>query len=267
MIVVMTTLLDLVSGARVYDLGQPYCPGIPHHPTHPPFVFGLVKAHGEYTGPAGHSSAAESIALGGHVGTHIDALCHFSSHGKLHGGGEAAALQSYEGGLRSHSIDTVAPVFRRGVLLDIAGLEGVAALPEDFEITAAHLEAAARAGGAEVRSGDVVLLRTGWGAFWGDPAKFISQVRGPGPGLDGARWLSVRGVFAAGSDTASFEKVPEPAMPVHVHLLVESGIHIIECLDLEELGAARPGEFLFVAAPLKIRGGTASPIRPIAVVG
>jgi kynurenine formamidase len=54
-------------------------------------------------------------------------------------------------------------------------------------------------------------------------------------------------------------------MAVHVHLLVESGIHILEALNLEELAAARVYEFLFVAAPLKIRGGTGSPIRPFAV--
>jgi kynurenine formamidase len=63
----------------------------------------------------------------------------------------------------------------------------------------------------------------------------------------------------------AFEKVPDPGMPVHVHLLVETGIHIMECLNLEELAAARVYEFLFVAAPLKIRGATGSPIRPIAV--
>ena len=54
-------------------------------------------------------------------------------------------------------------------------------------------------------------------------------------------------------------------MPVHVHLLVESGIHIIECLNLEQLAAERRYTFLFVATPLKIRGGTGSPIRPLAI--
>ena len=63
----------------------------------------------------------------------------------------------------------------------------------------------------------------------------------------------------------AFEKVPAPAMPVHVHLLVEVGIHIMECLNLEELAAARVYEFLFVAAPLKIRGATGAPIRPLAI--
>jgi kynurenine formamidase len=54
-------------------------------------------------------------------------------------------------------------------------------------------------------------------------------------------------------------------MPVHVHFLVDRGIHIMECLNLEGLAAARVYEFLFIAAPLKIRGATGSPIRPLAV--
>jgi kynurenine formamidase len=233
---------------------------MPHHPTHPPFLFSLVKRHGDFTGPAGHSSAAESFALGGHVGTHIDALCHYSCGGKLHGGQEAAPVQSYAGGIEKLSVDTIAPIFRRGVLLDIAG---ATILPEDFEIAPAHLDAAAKC--VEIRPGDVVLLRTGWATYWDDPRKFVSGVRGPGPSLAGARWLSDRGIFAAGSDTLAFEKVPAPAMPVHVHLLVEAGIHIMECLNLEELSAAHLYQFLFVAAPLKIRGATGAPIRPMAV--
>ena len=64
----------------------------------------------------------------------------------------------------------------------------------------------------------------------------------------------------------AFEKVPDLAMPVHVHLLVEHGIHIIECLNLEELAKAAAKEFLFIALPLKLEGATGSPVRPIAVV-
>ena len=258
-------LFDRLSSSRVYDLAQPYFIGMPHYPTHPPFLFSLVKQHGEYTGPAGNSAASDAIALGSHVGTHIDALCHFSCGGRLYGGGEAAGLQSYAGGLREHSIDTVPPILRRGVLLDIARQTGVDALPVDFEITPAQLADAERAAGVGVRPGDVVLLRTGWARFWDDPARFVAQASGPGPALAGAQWLSARGVYAAGSDTVGFEKLPDASMPVHVHLLVENGIHIIECLNLEELAAAGVAEFLFVALPLKIRGATASPIRPVAI--
>jgi kynurenine formamidase len=262
----ISDFLRLLETARVYDLAQPYYPGMPHHPTHPPFLFGLLKKHGDFTGPGGVSSAAESIALGGHVGTHIDALCHFSREGKLHTGIDAAAVQSHEHGFRALSVDTIKPLVARGVLLDIARLEGTDALPEDFAITPEHLDSAARAAGVEPGRGDIVLLRTGWARFWDDAARYIAEVRGPGPEGRGARWLSERGVFAAGSDTIAFEKVPNPAMPVHVHLLVESGIHIIEALNLEELARDGVGEFVFVAAPLKIRGATGAPIRPLALV-
>ena len=261
----MPELLDLLAAAKIYDLAQPYFVGMPHHPVHPPFLFGLVKQHGEYVGPGGNSSASDAIAMGTHVGTHLDALCHFSCGGKLHGGEEAAAVQSYADGLERFGIDTVAPILRRGVLLDVAGLAGGGALAADFEVAPANLDAAEARQEVAVRAGDVVLLRTGWARYFSDPAKFVSGVCGPGPGIAGARWLSQRGVFAAGSDTVAFEQVPDAAMPVHVHLLVESGIHIIECLNLDELAEKHIYEFVFVAIPLKIRGATASPIRPIAL--
>ncbi|HTT62556.1 MAG TPA: cyclase family protein [Bryobacteraceae bacterium] len=261
----MQRLLAAVQSARVYDLAQPYYPGMPHHPNHPPFLFGLSKKHGDYVARNGASSAAEGLMLGGHVGTHIDALCHFSCGGKLHGGNDAAGLQTYASGLQEQSVDTIAPILRRGVLLDIAGQVGSEALPADFEIAPAHLDAAAAAAQVDVQPGDVVLLRTGWARFWDDAARFIAQVHGPGPGEASARWLSSRRIFAAGSDTVAFEKVPDANMPVHVHLLVENGIHIMECLNLEELAAERRYAFLFVATPLKIRGGTGSPIRPLAI--
>lgn len=202
--------------------------------------------------------------MGAHVGTHIDALCHFTCNGRLFGGEEAAGVQTYATGLERHTVETIQPIFRRGVLLDIAGLAGVEALPREFVVTPGHLEEAAK--GTGVEEGDVVVIRTGWARYWHDAARFISEVHSPGPSLEGARWLSARKVFAAGSDTAPFEFTPSPEMSVHVHLLVESGIHIIECLNLEELAASGAKEFVFAAAPLKIRGGTGSPIRPVALV-
>jgi kynurenine formamidase len=259
-------LLKAIAEARIYDLGQPYFVGMPHHPVHPPFLFSLTKMHGDYVMPNGGSSASEGLAFGGHLGTHIDALCHFSCGGKLHGGDDVASLQSYSGGINHLSVDTLAPIVRRGVLLDIAGAQNVASLPANFEITPEHLESAVRAQNVEIHPGDVILLRTGWGAFFEDTARFESQMHGPGPGETAARWLSSKGIFAAGSDTINFELVPSRTMPVHVHLLVESGIHIIECLNLELLAQDRVYEFAFVASPLKIRGATGSPIRPFALV-
>jgi kynurenine formamidase len=251
-------LWDAFAGARVFDLAQDYFPGMPHYPTHPPFLFSLNRQHGDVVGPAGHSSAADAIALGTHVGTHIDALCHFSCGGKLYG--DVDIVQSYTSGMARYSVDTIAPILRRAVLLDLAA-DGP--LSADHEVSPEELAAAQK---AEIRAGDLVLLRTGWAPYYADAKRFINETRGPGPGIDGARWLSAHGIFAAGSDTVAFEKSPVPTMPVHVHLLVESGIHIIECLNLEELASAGVSEFFFIGAPLKIRGATGAPLRPLALV-
>lgn len=253
-----------MQGCSIVDLAQPYFTGVPHFPTHAPFLYSLSKKHGEVVNPGGSSSAAEAIALSTHVGTHIDALCHFSCNGALHGGALADGLQDYATGLQKFSIDTVPPIVRRGILLDIAKLQGVDVLPNDFAITPDYLDRASE--GITFQPADVVLLRTGWSRYWNDPKKFMAQLHSPGPRLEGAQWLSQRRVFACGSETAPFEFQPDPAMPVHVHLLVENGIHIIECLNLEALADAGAREFLFVASPLKIRGGTASPIRPFALI-
>ncbi len=230
----MSDLLDLIRERTVYDLAQPYFPGMPHFPTHPPFLFGLTKKHGDLVTEGNVSSSAEAIALGRHVGTHIDALCHFSCDGKLHGGIQASAVQSQEAGSSELSADTIKPILRRGVLLDIAAELKMDALPADFAITPHHLDHALKQAKTEVEPGDVVLLRTGWARFFHDAARYVCggghAVTGPGPELNAARWLSERKVFAAGSDTIAFEKVPAARMPVHVHLLVESGIHIIEAL-------------------------------------
>ena len=255
------SFISQLASARVYDLGQPYFVGMPRFPTHPPFLSSLTKGHGDIVLKNGASSAAESLAMGSHVGTHIDALCHFSCGGHFYGGVPTA------GGMAELGIATVSPIVRRGVLLDVAGHVGVDVLPWDFEMTPAVLDAMA----VDVRPGDVALLRTGWGSLWRDPRRFITggmceQVVGTGPRVEGARWLSSRGVFAVGSDTVAFEAMPSPEMAVHVHLLVESGIHIIECLNLEQLARDGVREFGFVASPLKIEGGTGAPVRPLAIV-
>ena len=241
-------------GARVYDLAQPYFVGMPHFPTHPPYLYGLTKKHGEHMFGKGGSSAADAIALGTHTGTHIDALCHFSCNGFIYG--NVKPEQDYAAGLSHYTADTLDPIVRRGVLLDLGTLSA------DDEVTPADLDRAAK--GVDILAGDVVLLRTGWAQRFEDASSYVNGVRSPGPGMDGARWLSERKVFAAGSDTIAFERVPSTDMPAHVHLLVESGIHIIEVLNLEQLARDGVREFLFVAAPLKLRGATGAPLRPLA---
>ena len=243
---------------------------MPVSPNHPAFEIAMMRRHGDVVRPDGGSAANEMITLGGHVGTHIDALGHVSQDGMLHGGVEAAAVQGNRG-LSALGIDTVEPIVGRGILLDVAAAHGVECLPPAYEITIEDLEAAERAGGVEVREGDSVLIRTGWAMHWGDPDVFGGQIDGaPGPGAAGGGWLADRRVRLAGGETIAFEVIRPGAghatLPVHRILLVEAGIHIIETMDLTGLAASGSPEFVLVVAPLKIVGGTGSPIRPIALV-
>ena len=57
--IVTSQFLDLLQSAKVYDLAQPYFIGMPHHPVHPPYLFGLVKKHGEFVSSIDASSASE----------------------------------------------------------------------------------------------------------------------------------------------------------------------------------------------------------------
>ncbi len=110
---------DVIEPKKIYNLGQPLFAGMPHFPTHPPFLFTLNKIHGEFVLDNGASSASETMTLGGHVGTHIDTLSHFSCDGKMHGG--VAPMQSYSGGVEQHGVDTIAPILREGVLFASPG--------------------------------------------------------------------------------------------------------------------------------------------------
>ena len=191
----MEEILRQLENARIIDLAQPYYIGMPHHPAHPPYLFGMTKTHGEYTmGKA--SSAAESIALGGHLGTHIDALSLFSLCGKLYGGIDAVQNQSYSTGLQKYDVDTIEPIFSRAVLLDIASYKGVDVLSPDFMADADCLSKVAERQEIRIHPGDIVLINTGWDYYWHDASKFINRLRCPGPNGEAAHWLSEHGIFA-----------------------------------------------------------------------
>lgn len=258
-------LRGLIKTGRVYDLGMDYYVGMPHHPNHPPFTFSLTKVHGDMVYPGGVTAANCMFSTGGHTGTHMDAHGHIAVDNNVFGVGDIREWQAYEG-LAKGGIDKVAPVVSRGVCLDIAGLHGVECLAHDHGIGEKDLVAACQRQGVDIEPGDAVLIRTGWIRHYPDARKYIAHHEGcPGLVEDGARWLIQKGVANVGSDTVALERTPNNALPVHQLLLVANGIHIIEVMNLDELARDSVNEFLFVVSPLKIRGGTASPVRPIAV--
>ena len=260
----------LESGVEIFDLAQPLATETPHSPNHPSFRMSLMRRHGDAMREDGSSAANELIVTGGHTGTHVDSLAHVSYRGELHGG--VSAEEAQKGGrFSNHGVDAMEPMFCRGVLLDVAGLHGTDALPGGYGITEKDLEAATRKVGLEVRAGDVALVHSGWSKNFGDAEAFLGHGTGvPGPTETAARWLADCGVRATGAETIAYEQITSEIghalLPVHRLLLVERGIHIIEVMNLAELANAGVHEFLFVLTPLKITGGTGSPVRPLAVI-
>ncbi|HVV09482.1 cyclase family protein [Amycolatopsis sp.] len=269
---VTSALLETVAkGLRTIELGQPLFTGMPCSPNHPGFRMTLARRHGDMVRPDGGSASNEVIITGGHVGTHIDSLSHVSQDGKLHGGVDADDAQR-GGGFTEHGVEKIPPLVTRGVLLDVAGTRGVDVLEPGYGVTEADLVDAAERAGVQPEAGDVAVVRTGWARHFSDATTYLGQVAGvPGMTEGAARWLAARGVVATGADTTAYERIPPGAghreLPVHRVLLVEHGIYIMEHLNLEDAASEGLTEFLFVVAPLRIVGGTGSPIRPVAVVG
>ena len=264
-------LLSVVrSGVDVVDLGRQLRVGMPQSPNHPQFWHTLPRRHGDMTRADGGSAANDMITTGTHVGTHIDALAHVSHDGKMYGGVDAGAA-GRGGKYDELGVHTISPMIRRGVLIDVPAHLVVDRCEGGYEITVADLEGALERQGVEVEAGDVVLVRSGWGQLFEQGQPYLGKDTGvPGVSEAGARWLADRHVHAVGADTIAFERLApgggHSLLPAHRVLLVESGIYIVEALDLEELATRGRHEFTFVLVPLNIYGATGSPVRPLAVV-
>ncbi|MEV0352585.1 cyclase family protein [Nonomuraea sp. NPDC050680] len=197
--------------------------------------------------------------------THMDALCHMWSGDELYNGHPAARVRSY--GATRCGIEQVGGVVARGVLFDVPRHLGLDHLPADFRIPAELL--------AEIavpRAGDVAVIRTGWPAVW-ERSREEYWSGQPGLSAEAGRWLAERDVSVVAADNAAIgglnahQLSDEPLDDdLHLILLHRHGIHLIELLWLEELSAAGRTEFVFVAAPLRIEGGTGSPLNPLAIL-
>ena len=255
-------LLESISKARVFDLEQLRYAGAPSHPAHQPGFNYFLHRHHARGAPEARTGASGIVVMPEHSGTHIDALAHQAENLTLHGGIHVDEGVQTSVGFKKLGIETMAPLVSRGVLLDVAGERR---LDPEHAITPAELEHAAR---VEVRVGDVVLVRTGYGALWSSPDDYLHAA---GVSAAGSRWLTEKEVAAVGADNMAFDVMgpvdPElkVTLPAHILLLVRAGIPIIENLNLEELAAAKIYEFVFVCLPLKMRGATGSPVRPIAI--
>jgi kynurenine formamidase len=213
------------------------------------------------------------VAYHGIAHTHLDSLAHINDNGVFYNGYTPDQGEVTKQGHPRNSIHNVKNgVFTRGILIDIPRLKGVPYLEPGTPIHVADLEAFEKQAGIKVSAGDALFVRTG---VWARRKALGPWLRGRAEGARSAGldpsvipWLKQRDVALLGSDHPQYVSPSPLRGAVHDFALLYLGVHLFDNCDLEALaeaaGARKRWEFLLTAAPLPIRGGTGSPLNPIA---
>lgn len=226
---------------EIIDLSQEIFTGMPVYPGLPEVSITMHVSHEQWDGITGSeviSPAVNRLEMGEHTGTHVDALNHMARQ------------------YRGRSIDTMPLTlfYTAGICLDLSH-KGLRELIEPADLEWALSDASLR-----IRPGDTVLLytdhyRRAFGT--GD------WQHGPGVSADAARWLGQQKIAAFGVETLAPGVIHVTNKEVH-HICGELGFtHYENLINLYQLVGR--GRFRFIGLPLKIRGGTGSPVRAIAV--
>lgn len=264
----------LVRDGRTFGLGRPLDTRISAHNPKP------ADHHMTMLGDVDGGSGPLHFAMD-YVGqdyhhpshSHIDALCHVSYGGSLYNGFETASTVSADGAA-ALSVETLKEgLVGRGVLLDVPGVRGRPWLEPGESVFRDDLEAAERSQGVTVGAGDVLLVRTGYAQRLAELGDTDADEAAAGLHPTAMTFVADRRVAALGSDGNS-DTAPSTtqgvAFPIHVLAINAMGVHLLDYLTLEDMreacASAGRWDFLFVAAPLKIGGGTGSPVNPIAIL-
>ena len=281
-----------VQRAKIFDLSHIWDENSPIASVNPPYTMTLNATHAGTRGAFGDGGKLSFTSevqnwSGQHGAPSIDAIGHIGRNGKLFGGVDAAAATADTRGIGRSGVGAhldiahypVEKLVNRGVLLDVARFKDPKEnkpLPPGYAITYGDLHDTALHQRVRIRPGDTILIRTGWGPYFvNNPATYKGDAAA-GVGVDGAKYLVQQKPAVVGNDTLTFEVRPPlsgtpgtPAFevfPVHMILIPDNGINIIENYFLEELAAAEEYEFVLVVPPIKIRGGTGSALRSFAMV-
>lgn len=227
--------------AELIDLSQDIYIGMPVHKVLPPVKVDVYATHEQWAGeesPETQSPSVLQLSMSEHTGTHVDALSHMTQANK------------------GQSIDTM-PLenfYTRGICLDFTH-KSLRSL-----ITPEELEKACNVAGVEVCSGDTVLICTN---HYQKAFGTEDWPHGPGLNAEAAKWLGNKGIAAFGVETMAPGVSGVSNKDVH-RICGEMGFtHYENLIRLNQLVGR--GVFRFIAFPLKIIGGTGSPVRAVAV--
>lgn len=209
----------------------------------------------------GYGYADDLLIVPCHGTTHLDALAHVWQDGLLYNGVGASTVTSR--GAQRSGIATAGPIVTRGLFVDAAG-----SYPATEPIPVTVLRDRLHEAGVQPMPGDALLVRTGWLRDWRSDRALPDAWAGLE--LDCVDWLDEHGIALLGADNVTVEVQPSTvqgcALPLHVALLRDRGLPLLELLDLERLAETGAVEFLLVVSPLNLTGGSGSPVAPVAVL-
>jgi kynurenine formamidase len=262
--------LAAVTEFRSVSLGLPIAHGKgPVAPLRTPTQHFMRRDGGDYATGArsetgGFGFSDDVIMMSTHGTTHVDALCHVFCGGMMFGGIPASEVSSF--GARQLGAETLPPIATRAIVVD-AVPPGRDWLDPGEKIPAVRLQELIAEAGLQIEPGDAVIVRTG--SVRAFRAGEDHSRAWPGLAVDCIDWVRESGIALLGADNMAVEAVPsgDPnnATPLHVALVHGEGVLFVELLDLEEV-AGRTFAALFVLSPLRIVGGTASPVAPTLVL-
>ena len=238
-----------------------------------PFQRRVLAVPDPTTEPAFRGGVSDNynISYHGYSHSHVDSLCHILYKGKMYNGKDQDTIT--EAGCTTNSIANLqGGIVTRGVLIDIPRLMGVDYLEPGTPIYQEDIEAFEEMAGVVVRPGDAVFVRTG---RWARRAELGAwDVARSAAGLHASTmpWFKARDVSFLGGDAAS-DLVPSQiegvGLPIHLLTIVAMGVDLFDNQDLEAVAetAARLNrwEFMVIAAPLAVEGGTGSPVNVLAI--
>jgi len=268
---------SLVRRGESMSLSRPYPkvpgPGNPHPALH----------YVQYTSQSFGGSAVDfyGTAYHGVASTHIDALCHMWGSDGLYNARDPADVISSSGATFGHIDNWRDGIITRGVLLDVPRFRGTPFVTQEEPVTAAELRAICQADGIEVTAGDALVVHSGreaWdsahGRPWGSkaPDAVPNGVHPDRPGLDASCLEFVRETDCSVLVWDMMDMFPSGLpVPWSVHMaLFAFGVALLDNALLSPLAArcaedARH-EFMLMVAPLRVEGGTGSPVNPLAVL-
>lgn len=233
-------LYSALKHTKIVDLSHAYEELMPTSPNHSKYFHELWGSY-----DLGDRSLTYQLVMNEHTGTHVDAPAHFI------------------GGAMPHAhvtIDNIAldRLVGRGARLDCRTFR-------EGEYVPANFIAGWEAQHGALHEGDIVLFDFGWAAHWGLRPKHLRYVQDwPGISMELAEYLISKSVSAIGVDTISPDPPDAHRRKAAIHpFVLERQVLIIE--NLTNLGQL-PDFFVFLAFPLKIRDGSGSPIRAVALV-